>query len=257
MDLKQLEEYIMQSDLGIDTKQAEAFLSHYNFSDEEFNPDELLHYIREQVYSFRRLMAYYRCAMMEIETKFNVINEEFSYQYERNPIQSIKSHLKEPTSIHEKMVKHGYIFNAESIEENLFDVAGVRVICSFVDDVYRIADALLQQDDITLVRRKDYIANPKENGYRSLHLIVSVPIFLMNEKRSMNVEIQLRTIAMDFWAALEHQLHYKKEYIFTPEMAAELKKCADVSSELDQMMNGLCVKIHAEEGCDTKKKSLF
>lgn len=213
MDLKQLEEYIMQSDLGIDTKQAEAFLSHCNFSDEEFNPDELLHYIREQVYSFRRLMAYYRCAMMEIETKFNVINEEFSYQYERNPIQSIKSRLKEPTSIHEKMVKHGYIFNAESIEENLFDVAGVRVICSFVDDVYRIADALLQQDDITLVRRKDYIANPKENGYRSLHLIVSVPIFLMNEKRSMNVEIQLRTIAMDFWAALEHQLHYKKEYI--------------------------------------------
>lgn len=249
MDIKQLEQYIVQSDLGIDTKQAEAFLMHCNFDDEHFNPEELLGYIRKQVLDFRRLMAYYRCAMMEIETKFNVINEDFSCQYERNPIQSIKSRLKEPTSIRDKMLKHGYIFNAESIEENLFDVAGVRVICSFVDDVYRIADALIQQDDITLVRRKDYIANPKENGYRSLHLIVSVPIFLTNEKRSMNVEIQLRTIAMDFWASLEHQLHYKKDYAFTPEMAAELKKCADVSTELDQMMNQLCVKIHSENNC--------
>lgn len=249
MDIKQLEQYIVQSDLGIDTKQAEAFLMHCNFDDEHFNPDELLGYIRKQVFDFRRLMAYYRCAMMEIETKFNVINEELSCQYERNPIQSIKSRLKEPTSIRDKMLKHGYIFNAESIEENLFDVAGVRVICSFVDDVYRIADALVQQDDITLVRRKDYIANPKENGYRSLHLIVSMPIFLTNEKRSMNVEIQLRTIAMDFWASLEHQLHYKKDYTFTPEMAAELKKCADVSTELDQMMNQLCIKIHSENDC--------
>ena len=141
MDIKQLEQYIVQSDLGIDTKQAEAFLMHCNFDDEHFNPEELLGYIRKQVLDFRRLMAYYRCAMMEIETKFNVINEDFSCQYERNPIQSIKSRLKEPTSIRDKMLKHGYIFNAESIEENLFDVAGVRVICSFVDDVYRIADA--------------------------------------------------------------------------------------------------------------------
>ena len=121
------------------------------------------------------------------------------------------------------------------------------VVCSFVDDVYRIADALVQQDDITLIRRKDYIANPKENGYRSLHLIVAVPIFLTDQKKMMNVEIQLRTIAMDFWASLEHQLRYKKEHLFTPEMADDLKICADVSTELDTLMNNLAIKIHEQE----------
>ena len=118
----------------------------------------------------------------------------------------------------------------------------MRVVCSFVDDVYRIADALVQQDDITLIRRKDYIANPKENGYRSLHLIVAVPIFLTDQKKMMNVEIQLRTIAMDFWASLEHQLRYKKEHLFTPEMADDLKICADVSTELDTLMNNLATR---------------
>lgn len=214
MDIKQLEQYLMQSDLGIDAKQLERFLSECDLDDKGFPPEELVSYIRRQIYDFKRLMAYYRCAIMEIETKFNVINEDFSYQYERNPIESIKSRLKEPTSIRDKLARRGLAFSAASIEENLFDVAGVRVVCSFVDDVYRIADALVQQDDITLIRRKDYIANPKENGYRSLHLIVAVPIFLTDQKKMMNVEIQLRTIAMDFWASLEHQLRYKKRASF-------------------------------------------
>lgn len=211
--------------------------------------EELRDYARQQYFEMRRLMAYYRCAIMEIETKCNVINEDFSYRYERNPIQSIKSRLKTPQSIFDKLKRRAYPISAASIEANLFDVAGVRVICSFVDDVYRIADALIRQDDITLIRRKDYITHPKENGYRSLHLIVSVPIFLTNRKKMMNVEIQLRTIAMDFWASLEHQLRYKKDNVFTEEMAAELKQCVDVSTELDNLMNGLCLKIHAEDGC--------
>lgn len=184
MDIKQLEQYLMQSDLGIDAKQLERFLSECDLDDKGFPPEELVSYIRRQIYDFKRLMAYYRCAIMEIETKFNVINEDFSYQYERNPIESIKSRLKEPTSIRDKLARRGLAFSAASIEENLFDVAGVRVVCSFVDDVYRIADALVQQDDITLIRRKDYIANPKENGYRSLHLIVAVPIFLTDQKKN-------------------------------------------------------------------------
>ena len=184
MDIKQLEQYLMQSDLGIDAKQLEHFLSECDLDDKGFPPEELVSYIRRQIYDFKRLMAYYRCAIMEIETKFNVINEDFSYQYERNPIESIKSRLKEPTSIRDKLARRGLAFSAASIEENLFDVAGVRVVCSFVDDVYRIADALVQQDDITLIRRKDYIANPKENGYRSLHLIVAVPIFLTDQKKT-------------------------------------------------------------------------
>lgn len=137
----------------------------------------------------------------------------------------------------------------ESIEENLFDVAGVRVVCSFVDDVYQIAEALLRQDDVTLIERKDYIQNPKPNGYRSLHLIIAVPIFLTNQKKMMNVEIQLRTIAMDFWASLEHQLRYKKENTITPDMEMDLKTCAEISSHLDKLMNDLCHRITDPDGC--------
>ena len=127
----------------------------------------------------------------------------------------------------------------EAVEANLKDIAGVRVICAFPDDVYMLANALLSQDDITLIKRKDYIANPKENGYRSLHLIVAVPIFLAREKRMMNVEVQLRTIAMDSWASLEHQLRYKKNAEFTEQMARDLLYCAKLSAELDAKMDTL------------------
>ena len=176
---------------------------------------------------------------MEIETKLNVLNEEFSLRYDRNPINSIKTRLKRMTSIKDKLDRRSLPFDLNSIEENLNDVAGVRVVCSFLEDVYMIADALLKQDDITLIRKKDYIKEPKENGYRSLHLIVTVPIFLAHEKRLMKVEIQLRTIAMDFWASLEHQLHYKKDVEFTDEMARELKYCAELSAQLDDRMDSL------------------
>lgn len=162
------------------------------------------HDLEEKFHRFAGLMAYYRCAMMEIETKFNVLNEEFSLRYDRNPIQDIRTRLKSPGSIRQKLAGKGFDLSEETIEEKLSDVAGVRVICSFLADVYLLADALLGQDDITLLERKDYIKNPKENGYRSLHLIVTVPIFLAQEKRLMKVEIQLRTLAMDTWASLEH-----------------------------------------------------
>ena len=128
---------------------------------------------------------------------------------------------------------------AEAVEQNIYDVAGLRVICSFPEDVYILADALLSQDDITLIQKKDYIKNPKPNGYRSLHLIVEVPIFLAKEKKKMKVEIQLRTIAMDCWASLEHQLRYKKDLEFTEEMAQELATCASLSAELDKRMDAL------------------
>ena len=133
--------------------------------------------------------------------------------------------------------------SANSVEENLNDIAGIRVICSFQEDVYTLADALLKQDDITLVKKKDYIANPKPNGYRSLHLIVAIPIFLAHEKRIMKVEIQLRTIAMDFWASLEHQLRYKKDVVFDEEMAEELQQCAVLSADLDARMDALRKKV--------------
>ena len=206
---------------------------------EELFSNELIDLAKEHMIKFQKLMAYYRCAMMEIETKLNVLNEEFSLQFDRNPINSIKSRIKTPYSIQEKLKRNNLPVTIENIEDFLNDIAGVRVICSFSDDVYMIADSLLKQDDITLITKKDYIENPKENGYRSLHLIVEVPIFLAQEKRYMKVEIQLRTIAMDFWASLEHQLKYKKETAFTEEMAKELKSCAEKSAELDIRMNAL------------------
>lgn len=205
----------------------------------EFVESESWEEIKEKSQPYIKLMSYYRCAMMEIETKFNVLNEEFSLQHDRNPISSVKCRLKSPGSIVNKIKKNGLPYNLEAVEEHIRDVAGVRVCCAFIEDVYMLADALLNQDDVVLIEKKDYIANPKPNGYRSLHLIVEIPIFLANEKRKMKVEIQLRTIAMDFWASLEHQLRYKKDFEFTQSMADELLSCAELSAALDRKMDAL------------------
>ena len=200
-----------------------------------FDDEETLS--KDNALTFLKLMAYYKCALMEVETKFNVLNEEYSLEYDRNPISNIKTRLKSPISIKEKLERNNYPVTTESIETNLNDVAGIRVICSFPEDVYTLANALLRQDDIQLITKKDYIKNPKENGYRSLHLIVAIPIFLSCEKRIMKVEIQLRTIAMDFWASLEHQLRYKKDTEFSEDMMKELYECAKVSADLDMRMD--------------------
>lgn len=202
-------------------------------------------YIQEHAQEYAELMAYYRCAMMEVETKFKVLNEDFSLQFDRNPIESIKSRLKRPASIRNKLERYGLEFSMDSIRNNIHDIAGIRVICSFVGDVYVLADALLKQDDITLISKKDYIKRPKASGYRSLHLIVGVPIFLAHEKRIMKVEIQFRTLAMDFWASLEHQLRYKKNFNYTEEMSRELKECAETSAELDQRMENIRKTVRA------------
>lgn len=186
--------------------------------------------------SFVTLLMQYRCAIREIETKLNVLNEEFSLRHERNPIESIKSRVKEPASIVEKMSRKGYELSVENIEAKLNDVAGIRVICSFVEDIYYLADMLTAQDDLEVMQVKDYIKNPKENGYRSLHLIVQIPIFLSNQKKYMRVEVQFRTIAMDFWASLDHKLKYKKNLSNSEKIAGELKKCADVISGVDMRM---------------------
>lgn len=208
--------------------------------------EDMINWSKGVVQKYKRLMAYYRCAMMEVETKFNVLNEEFSLRYDRNPINGIKSRLKRLDSIQEKLHRKQLPFDMQTIETHIHDVAGVRVICAFVEDVYLLAEALLKQDDVMLIEKKDYIANPKPNGYRSLHLIVTVPIFLEHEKRVMQVEIQLRTIAMDFWASLEHQLRYKKDFVFTEEMAQELRDCAQLSAQVDLRMDSLRERLAAE-----------
>ena len=199
----------------------------------------VINVIQDNKRPFDELMSKYRCAIMEIETKFKVLNERFSLQYDRNPIETIKTRLKSMESISRKLAQKGKSFSAKSMEENLDDIAGVRVICSFQEDIYILAKCLLDQDDIELLETKDYIKNPKPSGYRSLHLIVRVPIFLQNEKCLMKVEVQLRTIAMDFWASLEHKIYYKFEGNAPEYISKDLQECAKMVSELDDKMLSL------------------
>ena len=186
---------------------------------------------------FIDMMMWYECALMEIETKLKVLNNEFALQYNRNPIETIKCRIKKPASIIDKMRRKGLELTIDNIQENLADIAGIRVICSFPEDIYTVSELLAKQDDIRVIVTKDYIRNPKPNGYRSLHLILEIPIFLSNEKKYMKAEVQFRTIAMDFWASLDHKLKYKKDNLKHPEIIVqELKKCADTITAMDYKM---------------------
>ncbi len=196
-----------------------------------------------EIKSFNRLMMEYHFAIMEVETRLKVLNEEFSQKYKRNPFESIKSRLKSPESIYEKLQRKGYPATVENIREHLTDVAGLRVICSFPDDIYRLANLFTRQGDISLLKKKDYIQKPKESGYRSLHLILNVPVFLSSEVRYVKTEIQFRTIAMDFWASLEHKMRYKKNVENAEEVAAQLKECAATIEMLDYQMQDIRNKI--------------
>ncbi|WP_302627153.1 GTP pyrophosphokinase family protein [uncultured Eubacterium sp.] len=212
-----------------------------NYLMREVTKSPVIEKFKEGQLPYMKLMSYYKCAIMEVETKFKVLDEQFSLRYDANPIETIKTRLKSPESIMRKMKKKGLPFTTDAIEENITDIAGIRVICSFKKDIYKLAKCLLQQDDIILVEKKDYIENPKESGYRSLHLIVEVPIFLEDEKRPMKVEVQLRTIAMDFWASLEHKLRYKKDIApeLLEQLAIDLTECAEISASLDDKMENI------------------
>lgn len=202
------------------------------------NLDGILGNLDEQTLPFRQMIANYQCAVYEVETKFKVLNERLGMKYDGNPIESIKSRVKSMESIMKKVQKKGLPLSVESIEENIRDIAGIRVICSFEEDVFRIAKYFLAQDDITLIEKKDYINSPKPNGYRSLHLIVQVPIFTEFGRKDVFVEVQIRTIAMDFWASLEHKLRYKKNLSGDQLKALEkeLSICAEECADLDRRM---------------------
>lgn len=204
---------------------------------------EIKSWIKAYATPYKELMAYYRCAMMEVETKFRVLNEELSLEYDRNPIETIKTRLKSVDSIADKMMRLNKPLTVNSIEASLNDVAGVRVICGFPSDIYTLSEAFLRQDDITLIECKDYMTNPKPNGYRSLHLIVEIPIFLHDEKKPMKVEVQFRTISMDWWASLEHKIRYKKDVFVSKEITEELRECAEDAAVLDSRMEQIQKKI--------------
>lgn len=193
---------------------------------------------------FTEMMMRYRCAMMEVRTKFEVLNTELSLDCEKNPIESISCRIKKPMSILEKLRRKGLEVSLESIEKNIYDVAGIRIICSFPRDIYVLAEKICYQDDIRLLEAKDYIRNPKPNGYRSLHLILEVPVFLSSGKRWMPVEVQLRTLAMDLWASIEHKVRYKKDLNQDDEaIAAELRECAEGIHEMDKRLQAISERI--------------
>lgn len=195
---------------------------------------------------FNDLMMMYRCAIREVQTKLEVLDDEFSVEYKRNPISFIKTRVKKPESIYRKLQKLGYDFTAENIQEQLNDVAGVRVVCAFIDDIYTVADLIAGQDDIKVIKIKDYIKNPKPNGYRSYHMIVEIPVFFSKGKTPMRVELQIRTNGMDFWATLEHQLRYKKGIEDLPgyeDISEELLRSAQAVIETDNEMQRIKNKI--------------
>lgn len=210
---------------------------------------EQLKIVMQSSQQFQEMMMMYKCAIREVRTKAEVLNDEMSVRYHRNPISSITSRVKKPESITQKLLKKGLPFTVEAIMTNLSDVAGVRIICEFIDDIYTIAAMLAMQDDLKLIQIKDYIKYPKDNGYRSYHMIVEIPVFFSKGKTPMRVEIQIRTIAMDFWASLDHELKYKKD--INPEdeevIAAELVACADRIAETDMIMQQIRMKLDAVE----------
>ena len=209
---------------------------------------EFARQLLETAVEYKELRMMYACAIKEVQTKFEVLETEFKVRYQRNPISSIQTRLKSSSSIIEKMIRKGVPFSMENLEQQIQDLAGIRVICSYVDDIYALANALTSQDDITLLEEKDYIRNPKPNGYRSLHLIVSVPVFFSQQKRQIKVEVQIRTIAMDFWASLEHQMKYKREIPDQQHIVAQLKSCAEDIARVDmEMMN---IRRRLEESVD-------
>lgn len=193
---------------------------------------------------YKQMMLFYEAGIRQLTTKLQILNREFEQSNDRNPIENIKSRIKSAESIAKKMKRKGLPMTLSCLTNNIYDIAGIRVICPFITDVYEVARMLLSQTDVELVQVKDYIREPKENGYRSLHLIVKINVFFSDGMRQVPVEVQMRTIAMNFWASTEHQLRYKKDKVITSEMHARLKKCADIMADADYQMQKLAEEIH-------------
>jgi len=210
------------------------------------NPDNesLREKFAHTFYDFLQLSHLYESAIEVVRTYLNILDSEFNVKFQRNPIHNIESRLKSPQSIIGKLQKKNLPLTPQSAQKNLLDIAGIRVTCCYISDIYAIAEMLCRRDDFTVIKRKDYIKNPKPSGYRSYHMIVNVPVYLSSQKHQAPVEIQIRTIAMDFWASLEHQLKYKPSSVITPEISEELKECAERIAETDIQMQRIFMEIN-------------
>lgn len=193
---------------------------------------------------FIRLGHLYESAIEVVKTYLNILDGEFNIKFQRNPIHNIESRLKSAESIIGKLRKKGLDISPETARKNLLDIAGIRVTCYYISDIYVLAEMLTHRDDFVIIKQKDYIKNPKPSGYRSYHLIINVPVHLAGQKVYAPVEIQIRTIAMDFWASLEHQLKYKPSVMITPEISEELRECADRIAETDLQMQRIYTQIN-------------
>lgn len=213
--------------------------------------------IMGRMVDYKELRMMYAAAIKVVKTKLEILNTEFNLQYHRNPISSVQTRLKSTASTMAKLTKLGSAITIDSIEEKINDIAGVRVICSYIDDIYMIADAITKQHDVELITKKDYIKAPKENGYRSLHLLIKVPVFLSDRNVDMKVEVQIRTIAMDFWASLEHQLRYKQTFDEDCELSKELKLCAEIINSTDEKMLSLRERVEALQDGVSDDEKLF
>ena len=193
----------------------------------------------EDVDSWKTIMFLYNAALKEVETKLEILNDEFQHVHQYNPIEHIKTRIKTPESIVKKLKRYGYETSVENMVKYINDIAGVRLICSFTSDIYRLASMIGNQSDLKVLAIKDYIKNPKDSGYKSFHMLVSVPVFLSDSVVQTKVEIQIRTIAMDFWASLEHKIYYKFEGHAPAYISEDLKSCAEMVAELDDRMLSL------------------
>lgn len=202
---------------------------------------------RERIEKFLNYRQIYQAAIKEVTTKLEILDEEFRVSHEYNPIHHIESRLKTPKSILKKLERKQLSQTEEAMQEHIHDIAGVRVICNYIEDIYTISKLLIEQSDIVLLRKRDYISHPKENGYRSLHLLVSVPVFLSQGVQPVKVEVQIRTIAMDFWASLEHHLKYKAEDEISEDLRCRLKQSAERISEIDTEMQAIYRELRKEK----------
>lgn len=199
----------------------------------------------EGIESWREVTLIYNAALRQIETKMEILNDEFQHVHQYNPIEHIKARIKTPESIVKKLKRNGYESTIDNMVKYINDIAGIRIICSFTSDIYRIADMISDQRDIKVMAVKDYITYPKASGYKSYHMIVTVPVYLSDRTVDTKVEIQIRTVAMDFWASLEHKIHYKFEGDAPEQIKSELIECARMVSDLDARMLSLNEEILA------------
>ena len=209
-------------------------------------PSDTEHLFQDAAY-YQKAMMRYHCAILEMRTKLDVLSKDLAIRYRRNPIEFIESRLKKPSSIASKLRRSGHDVNVDSMISNLSDIAGIRVLCAYIDDIYEIARMLARQQDVRIIHVKDYIKHPKDNGYRSYHMIVEIPVCFSDEVRPVRCEIQIRTIAMDFWATLDHDMQYKKEVEDAEAIMQELKECADIIHNTDEKMMRLRERIHRIE----------